>query len=357
MIRSSWSIKYELSPLDAECPVCGHHDCRRLYSVTPEAAAQHYVLREVEPDRYAALLDHIRELWGNKDCKLVCCSSCQFGFAVPFKSGSPDFYSLAYKYGADKYPRNKWEYDETIRMLQHRRSRQNRYLEIGAGSGAFVKKLIPDFVKPEDATCIEYSSNGAKAIRAMGIECLDQNVCSASELDGRKFDIICLFQVLEHMDDLDRFFERISDLAAPRCDIFIAVPNPLRTEYQELRGSILDLPPNHVGRWTCRCFEIIAQKFGLLLISCQVNRSQSFSEKAKRFIKFTYLRRTQEVTMANRIEQVRNTGLKKLLRLFASGFYAIGNILDIVRCREPELGDSLLAHLRKPPDLSEPEKP
>ncbi len=279
---------------------------------------------------------------------LVRCPRCQFVFASPFKAGNSSFYALAYTYTADKYPQNKWEYDETIRRLDHRFGQRNRYLEIGAGSGVFVKKLIPDFVRPEDATCFEYSSSGADAIHALGIQCLDHNFCNSSELEGRQFDIICLFQVLEHMADLDPLFAKLCELAAPQCDIFVAVPNPLRTEFQEQKGSILDLPPNHVGRWTPGCFEIIAKRFELVLIACQTNRSQSFVEKTKRFVKFTYQRRAQGKTMANRIEQIRNNNLRNLFRLFAAGLYAFGNVPGVLNCADPDLGDSLLAHFRKP---------
>jgi SAM-dependent methyltransferase len=341
-------MKYEQSSVSAQCPVCGHDDCCRLYTVTPADAAQHYVLREVDRVRHDKLVRHIRELWKNEDCALVRCGRCQFVFAMPFTGGDSEFYFLAYTYGAEKYPRDKWEYDEAICCLAHRLGRRNRYLEIGAGSGAFVKKLIPDFVQPEDATCIEYSRNGSRAMRAMGIECLDQDVCAAPGLNGRQFDIICLFQVLEHMADLDRVFSRLYELAAPGCDIVIAVPNPLRTEFQELNGSVLDLPPNHVGRWTPRCFQIMTQRFGLSLVACSTNRTQSFQEKAKRFVKFTYQRRAQKASLANRVEQLRNPGLKMLFRMLVAGVYALEKLPVVLQCAHPELGDSLLAHLRRP---------
>ena len=207
-------MKYELAKINATCPLCAQDHCHRLYSVTAEKAAQHYVLREVFPERHARLVRYISRLWDHDDCSLVRCSNCQFVFAFPFRSGGAEFYSLAYTYGAEKYPREKWEYDETIRHLEHRRGRQNRYLEIGAGSGAFVRKVIPDFVEPASATCIEYSQNGLEALLAMGIQCLNQDVRSATELNGSQFDVICLFQVLEHMDDLDQLFTRLRQITS-----------------------------------------------------------------------------------------------------------------------------------------------
>jgi SAM-dependent methyltransferase len=340
-------VEYELTPVNAECPVCSHNGCHRLYSVSSEKAAQHFVLREVNPDRHAGLNRHIRKLWGQNHCSILRCAGCQFAFASPLTAGDADFYALAYSFGAEKYPREKWEYDEAFRRLSHRRGRPNRFLEIGAGSGAFVSRLIPDFIEPSDAVCIEYSQNGAAALRSLGVQCLNQDVRSSPALDGRQFDIICMFQVLEHLADLDRLFTRLGQLAAPGCDIFIAVPNPRRSEFQELNGAILDMPPNHVGRWTPRSFEVIGKKFGFSLRYCATNRSQPFMDKAKRFVKFTYLHRAQSRTLANRVEQMSDRRIKMLFRVFVAGLYACQKRSAVFKCMNRNLGDALLVHFQK----------
>ena len=94
------------------------------------------------------------------------------------------------------------------------------------------------------------------------------------------------------MNRLDELFERLNFLLAPGGLIFIAVPNQNRIDYQEHNDSLLDTPPNHIGRWTETAFTAITARHGLKLLATEV---EPFNVKSflKQDIIFSHMRRAQ----------------------------------------------------------------
>ncbi len=85
--------EYQLTPVEACCPVCTNEHNLLLYSVEAEQSAQHYVLRETAPERHDALRAHIEALWQQPTCDVVRCTACGFCFARPYVAGDERFYT------------------------------------------------------------------------------------------------------------------------------------------------------------------------------------------------------------------------------------------------------------------------
>jgi SAM-dependent methyltransferase len=268
---------YKLTPRRVSCPICFSNRSNLLYSVESGQAAQHFVLKEVNEKRFSDLKSYIEMLWQGGACDVVRCSNCGFCFAVPYIAGDARFYSLAYD-RAD-YPSWKWEYQltyETLQAMAQRREQKSiMLLEIGAGNGAFIKRVAPALTPKECVLCTEYSDYGKAEISRYGITCLSEDIRSmrTEELESQ-FDAICMFQVLEHMDGLDDLFGQLTMLARANGSLFVAVPNGRRIEFNELNGALLDMPPNHIGRWNKKCFEVMARRHGWAVIRHQVDRTK-----------------------------------------------------------------------------------
>ena len=176
---------------------------------------------------------------------------------------------------------------------------------------------------------------------------IQNNSLSIAEIAG-KFDILCLFQVLEHMDRLNELFERLNALSKTDSHLFISVPNAELIEFNESHGSLLDMPPNHIGRWNYQAFECIASQFGWLIKDYQ---KEPFNLKAilKQQIAYHYLRLSQcSSSLANRIERLKSENIRKPLRIFCACCYALCNISTLVQTlRNKNLGDSQWIHLVK----------
>lgn len=332
------------------CPVCGCAESTQRFEVSARQAAYHFVVREADPDRFARLESHLRHLWGRETCRVAECKNCKFCYADPFVAGDATFYTLAYDRRG--YPKWKWEYEVTlgeIRQISGRsRVEDLTLLEVGAGDGAFIKSVCPSIIKPENVLCTEYSDYGIRSIEKLGVRCLPRDV---REIRGEayrgRFSLVCLFQIVEHMDRLDELFSHLQWLTGHDAAVFISVPNENLIHFYEKNGGLLDMPPNHVGRWNKRVFELMAGRNGWRVQRHEVG-PRYFVHLFKRVATYRYLRRRQySETLSNRIAAIRRPPLRRLFEIGIVGCHAVGALTLIPKIASPELGDSQWVKLVK----------
>jgi SAM-dependent methyltransferase len=330
------------------CPACLSHTIHQLFTITVEEAAQHFVLQEEFSERNSALAAHIRAIWRQDACAIAACRACGSGFAEPFVSGDVTFYNLAYPRAA--YPKRRWEFRRTATSLRGRRPFNGLAVEIGSGAGFFLDLVCPEFFATTNVLALEYNKEALASLRAKGYRAEPLNICDAS-LDpylGRA-NCIFMFQVLEHLSCLDTVFARLQQLAAPDGSLFIAVPNKERTDYQESSGCLIDMPPNHVGRWTLRAFEALGGRHGFAIAEHQTEPI-SLSEFVRHDLAYSYLRRAQRSgSLANRLRSMPYGRARRALELgYAAATVPLRAAAWVSAApRLQSLGASLWVHMRK----------
>lgn len=345
---------YSLVPTEAVCPACTRTDGRVLYTVTSEQAAQHYVLREVHPQRNADLARVIERLWGGQTCRVVQCAACEFCFSDPYVAGDAEFYTLAYE--RTGYPVWKWEFEQTrtaIGRLLPTLGPAPALLEVGAGNGAFVRTVVPNLFARADVLCTEFSEYGAREIEGLGVACerVDVRTLGANVWGGR-FAVVCLFQVLEHLDGLDDLFDQLTQLTTATGHVFIAVPNERRIEFDEQHGSLLDMPQNHVGRWTRESFAAISARHGWRLADHAVEPVSGIADLVG-FATFRYMRRRQDPGSAANWVERQPRAVRRPLQALTAGIYGLSSLPAMAKIvRSSGLGGSQWAHLEKVSSVS-----
>ena len=337
--------KYQEIPKQIKCPVCLTNDAHVLWSASSKQVAQHFILPEKYPERFLELVSHIEALWGHNTCEVVQCDKCKYCYSNPYIAGDMRFYTLAYERSG--YPIWKWEYQLTYDLLKSSSKTEHKLLEIGAGNGAFVKRIEQNILPKENIFCTEFSEYGRHQIEKLGLRCFPEDVrdLHKAEYEG-SFDIVCMFQVLEHMDRLDVLFQRIHWLMKKGGRLFIAVPNQKRIEFDELNGALLDMPPNHIGRWNKECFQEIAKRHGFHFEDYKVE-SFNFSDMAKQFITYCFLRKSQKSgSIENYIQRIKN---RNILRIFQGIGVAVNLIIAIpvLTMKGFREGNSQWVHLTK----------
>lgn len=346
-------MRYELSQVESTCPVCAGSKGEVLHRVSASEAAQHFVLREVQPERHDKLVAAIERLWSGKRAELVRCSTCGFVHAEPHVGGDMEFYTLAYE--RTHYPKDKWEFRKSVEAIVANPRVQQiglanvRVLELGAGEGNFLRQLIAAGADPANMTATDYSEYGRGQIAGLGATALGMDVHGLTQADlGGPVDVIALFQVLEHMDDPVRLFGKFAELGTDEVIVVAAVPAPDRMAFNELNGSLLDMPPNHVGRWTPTALEKLAERTGWTLDEVAVE-PEGPAPKLKQFGKYTYLRAMQERgSLANRTEQMSGGPVRTLARAALAGAYTARHLPAAVRlASDASLGNSMWMRLSR----------
>ena len=129
---------------------------------------------------------------------------------------------------------------------------------MGAGKGAFLEHLGPGY----DITAADFDAGAVAQLAAGGFDAVRGSLTDLVDRGDPPSDVVCMFQTLEHMADLDGVFALLRRLLKPGGSVFLSVPNADGTDVQERMTGLWDMPPNHVGRWTPAAMERLAARQG-----------------------------------------------------------------------------------------------
>lgn len=298
--------------LPSRCPVCATPaDGVRVH--TREAAAQHFVPRSRDPRRHEELSALLADLWGRDEVQVRRCPTCGLSFADPFVSGDEGFYNLVS--GSDpRYPSRRWEFGRTLaslRALYAETSRQVRLVELGAGDGAFLKGLRGAELGPRfEMLAIDYDAGAVERLERSGFTTYTGSLADLAHERPGSFDVVCLFQTLEHISEIETLFASISRLITAQGHVFLSTPNADATEVQEQLTGFWDMPPNHVARWTRSAFERIAEAHGLSLLEWELEHPYRL-RTARELARFRLLAGAyDETSLVGRVNALRSRKIR-----------------------------------------------
>jgi|WetSurMetagenome_2_1015567.scaffolds.fasta_scaffold228792_2 hypothetical protein len=328
----------------AKCPVCGNPKVVELYKTDSRAVVQHLL----NTDNFTVIEEYkkkIEKLWGAKNASFYGCRECDFEFAHPFIAADADFYSFVY-HSENYYPAEKWEYSVTLRSINRfckEATDPPRLLELGAGNGSFLRMVTDTMIPANEVFATEFSEAGAKSIGKMGIACFQKDLQQISEKDLLgKINIVCMFQVLEHMTEIHEFFVKISTLTISGSRLYISVPNNFHRSFFDRHGHHYDLPPVHVGRYNHKSLNRLSEFHGWKILQYLLQPS-SYKERVRKFIFSAYAKGQ----LVFNPEKNKVKFIRLFLRYCMLAFLMILHTRIIVGLRNPNLGTAQWFELEK----------
>jgi len=182
--------------------------------------------------------------------KVLYCSTCDHGFLAEnlikdIKAYYDEEYRQEYSHNAEVASTNASEIFEIYRQFQEDRLRiiqpdlnaQSKVLEVGASAGQFLTHIMN---KVGIVNAIELDSACCKYLNEIvGVEC-ESEFLENSRFASENYDVICAFQVMEHVVDPVYFLNTLKQVARPGASIFIEVPN-----LRDPLLSVWDVPNYH----------------------------------------------------------------------------------------------------------------
>jgi 2-polyprenyl-3-methyl-5-hydroxy-6-metoxy-1,4-benzoquinol methylase len=165
------------------------------------------------------------------------------------------------------YNPDKWEHQQIIRKVQP----GMRVLEIGCGEGSFVAKCGS---KGADAIGLELNEAAVEVGKRNGLNLKNELLEDFSEENSNKFDIVCCFQVLEHIPNPMAFITKCLEVTKVGGLLIFGVPNA--NSFFGRNFSILDLPPHHMLRWSKPAFISLESIFKMKLNQIQFEPLASY---------------------------------------------------------------------------------
>lgn len=180
---------------------------------------------------------------GKKHIHIYKCHDTNFRFYYPFNlDGDGEFYEKL-QTGEFYYIPWKWEHEITLKYLS---PNYKNILEVGSGGNGFVKNINS---LGFDIIGLELNKASVSKGIKEGLNIIADTVQEHAEKFAEKYDVVCSFQVLEHIADPLSFLKGSVKCLKKGGFLIISVPNNESDFLKYNFDAVLNMPPHHMGLW------------------------------------------------------------------------------------------------------------
>ncbi|MCX6735940.1 MAG: class I SAM-dependent methyltransferase [Candidatus Parcubacteria bacterium] len=206
-----------------------------------------------------------------KNIKTVClyrCFDTGYRFFTPFTvAGDDAFYQELQKFPW-YYMDEKWEHGIASQFIK----KEDKVLEIGCARGGFLKKISKAGAKAEG---LEMNSDTLLYCKKTGLAVYPDSIETFSRKKGLYYDIVCSFQVLEHIPEVKNFLEASLAVLKPGGLMIISIPNNDCLIFTD-DSILLNMPPHHVGRWNINSLITLQNHFEMEIEAIYIEPFQEY---------------------------------------------------------------------------------
>ncbi|MEB3295437.1 MAG: class I SAM-dependent methyltransferase [Synechococcales bacterium] len=210
-------------------------------------------------------IDVTSEFAALQEISLYHCPESDLQFFDPPIAGSAQFYEKLQQrdhYYAD----NKDEYHYASQWIQP----GDRVLEIGCGKAAFASQI-----RCAEYHGLEFSPTAVEMAKSQGWQVTQETVQDHAVTHLESYDVVCAFQVLEHVVDVRSFIQASLNCLKPNGILIYSTPS-LDSFMRWIPNCALDMPPHHLTRWSDKALQRLAQFYGLTYLDLWHEPLQSF---------------------------------------------------------------------------------
>ena len=236
-----------------KCPLCS--GSKKMVSVesinTQDISIQYKKMFDINTKPYFV---------GVREIELIKCHECDILFYSPIVSGDDAFYQELQK--------NPWYYQKTKEEYRYAKkfiNEKDNVLEIGSGEGFFST-----FLKNVSYVGLEMNSKAIQLAKISKLDVRAELIEEHFEKHGDYYDVVCSFQVLEHIENLSTFISSCLKVLKPGGLFIISVPSN-DSFVGVVKNNILNMPPHHLTRWSDKSLVSIAQLYELDVVELYHN--------------------------------------------------------------------------------------
>jgi SAM-dependent methyltransferase len=212
------------------------------------------VLLIIDQYREAINIDVSRYFEGLNQISIYRCDDTGFRFYYPETIfGDAAFYAALQKREL-YYSDWNWEHAQAVKNILP----GSKVLEVGCGTGSFIETLNK---KGFSCTGLELNNDAVAVCRQKGLNVLNELIEEHSQKHPAQYDVVCAFQVLEHVYDIHSFITACLACLKPGGKLIFAFPNNNPWYYIYDKYHAMNMPPHHSGLWSKQSFEKLSAYF------------------------------------------------------------------------------------------------
>jgi SAM-dependent methyltransferase len=232
---------------EIKSPITGSRNIVKKKTIKSQEIIDRYLSEyHIDVSHYFKNLDNI---------DILECTDTGYLFYYPFViQGNEDLYKHLENLKFYYLP-NRWEFRIPTLFAKS----GSKLLEIGCGNGHALKLYKLQGI---DCAGLELNSDAITFCEKNELCVINKTVEEFSVNNSEKFDIVCAFQLLEHLSDINGFLTASIKLLKPNGYIIISVPNNNSFGH---KFNTLNLPPHHMGLWKEESFSALTKYFSINL--------------------------------------------------------------------------------------------
>jgi 2-polyprenyl-3-methyl-5-hydroxy-6-metoxy-1,4-benzoquinol methylase len=256
-------------------------------------------------------IDISEELSGHDIIYLYRCKRTGLMFFYPPEiQGSAKLYEQLQKFDWF-YIADKWEHTIALQRIVS----NARVLEVGAGTGAFIKRCLQQNI---DIIGLELNAAAIAEARKNALPIQHNDLSTFVTSHKGYFDTVCSFQVLEHISDPKSFIGNMVSALKQGGRLLVSVPNAdsfLKYDY-----NLLDMPPHHMTRWNKQALSSLTKLFSLKLEEVRYEPLEGYHVQyflkvyAALIKKKLNLKKDLSEDLLHVADRLLNSGLKRMFR-------------------------------------------
>lgn len=233
--------------IENQCPGCGGANTELLENIPTDALIK----------GYRGFVDDPMPFFGSvaQTIKFCRCKQCDLRWFANAPAGDASFY--------EDLQRHDWYYQSEKSEYHFAATKVragNSVLEVGCGRGAFAAHL-----RGVKYRGIEFNEKAVKAACAANLDVVMVDVEQEALKKPNSYDVVCHFQVLEHVTAPAAFMSACVAALKPGGLLIVAVP--AEDSFLALvEDGWLNMPPHHLTRWTDASLAAMFQRVGLELV-------------------------------------------------------------------------------------------
>lgn len=293
-------------------PVTGSSNVRVVDEFSAGKIAELYRIQEnIEVGQYFGHGDTVY---------LLECGDTGYRFFFPFEvAGDVAFYQdlqAAHERKGLEYDQDRVD-DHQIAFDQI--SPNQKVLEIGCNTGKFLKRLSE---RTQDILGLEFNSAAAQRAREKGIEVLGESIEEHAEANPGKYDIVCAFQVLEHITKIQSFIASSLKALKPGGKLLFSVPNNEPYFQRFGKYEVLNLPPHHVGLWNLHSLQKLCDFYDMEMVEHRATGPSGLLADA--YLRAKLLARVESLPRRHTVFETVKIGLAASFTMLRSGWDYLG---------------------------------